>query len=355
LAQAAYLSPFRHPTRSVMMRGVVLLALLALGSAETPNYAMKWESFKTKFNKVFADAKEESSRFETFKSNVDIIYEANEQNMIFELGVNEFADLTPDEFAATHLGLKKPENVWGELPRLGTHVYSGAPLAVSVDWDSKGAVTPVKNQGQCGSCWAFSTTGSLEGAWQIATGKLVSISEQQLVDCDHVDQGCGGGLMDYAFAFAQKNAMCTEESYSYTGRAGSCEASSCKVAIPVHGVTGFKDVTPNSMQAMMEAVSQQPVSIAIEADKSVFQLYKSGVLTGACGTNVDHGVLAVGYGTLNGQDYWKVKNSWGPSWGMNGYVNIAKGFGGSGECAILSQASYPVVNGAAPESVVINI
>merc|ERR1712125_145267 len=161
----------------------------------------------------------------------------------------------------------------GELPYLGRHNASRMTLPASVDWTSKGAVTPVKNQGQCGSCWSFSTTGALEGAWEIATGNLVSLSEQQFVDCDKVDAGCQGGLMDHAFAYAEKNALCTEGSYEYTATGGTCKASSCTTGIPKGGVTGFKDVE----KALMDALEQQPVSIAIEADKSVFQLYSSGV------------------------------------------------------------------------------
>merc|ERR1711972_1051668 len=224
---------------------------------------------------------------------------------------------------------------------------SGKTLADSVDWTTKGAVTPVKNQGQCGSCWSFSTTGALEGAWEIATGKLVSLSEQQFVDCDKVDSGCSGGLMDNAFQYAEKNAICTEESYSYTGRGGTCKASSCTVGIPNGGVTGFKDVAKDDMQALMEAVEKQPVSIAIEADKAAFQSYRSGILSSSCGANLDHGVLLVGYGSEGGKDYWKVKNSWGTSYGENGYVRLLRGKGGAGECGLLSgPPSYPVVSGS---------
>jgi len=168
------------------------------------------------------------------------------------------------------------------------------------------------------------------------------------VDCDKVDQGCNGGLMDHAFQFAEKNAICTESSYPYKGRGGTCEASSCTVGIPRGDVKGYKDVTSDSEQALMSAVQQQPVSIAIEADKMAFQSYKSGILSSSCGSNLDHGVLLVGYGTDGGKDYWKVKNSWGTTYGENGYVRLLRGKGGSGECGLLSQPSYPVVSGSGP-------
>merc|ERR1712194_814419 len=255
--------------------------------------------------------------------NYDFIVKTNAHNLSYKLGVNLFTDLTGDEVAASYTGLK-PKSTWADLPHLGTMQYSGKALADSVDWTTKGAVTPVKNQGQCGSCWSFSTTGALEGAWQIAGNTLTSLSEQQFVDCDKVDQGCNGGLMDNAFQFAEKNAICTEGSYPYKGVDGTCQASSCTVGIPKGDVTGYKDVAKDDMQALMEAVTQQPVSIAIEADKSAFQSYQSGVLSSTCGTSLDHGVLLVGYGSDNGQDYWKVKNSWGTTYGENGYVRLLR-------------------------------
>merc|ERR1712211_156940 len=164
---------------------------------------------------------------------------------------------------------------------------------------------------------------------------------------DTTSLGCNGGLMDYAFAFAEQNAICTEKSYRYTASDGTCDTSSCTVGLSQGSVTGYKDVSTDSEQALMSAVAQQPVSIAIEADQSSFQSYSSGVLTASCGTKLDHGVLAVGYGTDAGTGYWKVKNSWGSSWGEQGYVRLQRGKGGAGECGLLAgPPSYPVVSGS---------
>jgi len=201
----------------------------------------------------------------------------------------------------------------------------------------------VKNQGRCGSCWSFSTTGSVEGAYQIASGNLVSLSEEDLVQCDHNgDSGCHGGLMDNAFEWIEKNGIASEDAYPYTsgaGVTGTCDKT--KSAAPVVTISSFRDVPHKDEDALKSAVSQGPVSIAIEADKSAFQLYKGGVLdSSACGTKLDHGVLIVGYGTdsSSGKDYWKVKNSWGPTWGESGYIRMVRG---KNMCGVASQASYP--------------
>merc|ERR1711907_196423 len=209
---------------------------------------------------------------------------------------------------------------------------------------TKGAVTPVKDQGQCGSCWAFSTTGGLEGAWQIATGKLTSMSEQQFVDCDTSSMGCNGGNMNTAFTWAEKQNVATESSYAYTARDGTCK-SSFSTAIPKGGVTGYKSVgsllSKATVAKLQSAIDQQPVSIAIEADQASFQHYTGGVLSSGCGTNLDHGVLAVGYDSDAG--IWKVKNSWGASWGMDGYIQLSQT---GNVCGILDQPVYPTVSGS---------
>merc|ERR1712078_196226 len=239
--------------------------------------------------------------------------------------------MTLEEFQALNIrGFASAKS--SGLPNLGVHEDSSA--GATIDWTTKGGVTPVKDQGQCGSCWAFSTTGGLEGQWQIASGNLVSMSEQQFVDCDKRDSGCNGGLMDTAFSFAEGTAVATEDSYSYTGRDGSCK-SSFTTAIPKGGVTGYKDVS-NSANALKSAIEGSPVSVAIEADQAAFQMYSGGVISSGCGSNLDHGVLAVG---INDDGSIKVKNSWGSSWGVNGYVNIA-----TSQCGITTSASVPQVS-----------
>lgn len=297
---------------------------------------------------------ERDYRETVYNQNLNKIREHNAGNHSWTMGANKFADLTADEFAAKYIGgfnptLTPKKLLRGQAQRSNTtfDVASGANPA-SVDWTAKGAVTAVKNQEQCGSCWAFSTTGSVESAWFLKKGTLPELSEQQLVDCSTAEgnDGCNGGLMDYGFEYIIKNkGITTEAAYPYTATGpNACKAKGLPVAATL---SSYKDVPVNSETALETAIALQPVSVAVEADQSVFQLYTGGVMDSACGTQLDHGVLAVGYGTdaTTGKEYYKVKNSWGADWGAKGYILLARGakFNPSGQCGIQMAASVPVV------------
>jgi len=249
------------------------------------------------------------------------------------MGVNQFTDLTTQEFSDLYLGYIPRQNDYARS--LNEHVApENQVLADSLDWRTKGAVTPIKDQAQCGSCWAFSTTGSVEGANQIKSGQLQSFAEQQLVDCagSAGNQGCNGGLMDDAFEYIIKNGgIGSEASYPYTAKDGKCT----KVA-SVGTVSKYTDVKKNDETGLMSAVNIEPVSVAVDAQS--WSSYRKGVMTGACGKSLDHGVLAVGYGTDGSDNYWIVKNSWGTSWGEAGYIRLIRD---KNECGIAAAASYP--------------
>jgi C1A family cysteine protease len=337
----------------------VCLVILACASASLPEvHEQAFKEFVAKYEKVYDTDEERAKAFDAFKRNYAYVKAENTKNHSYQLGLNIFADQTPERFYSARLGLSVPSHpkLWAVmgLAHLGTDEYSGATLPSSVDWLKDGAVTPPKNQGSCGACWTFSTTGALEGAWKIATGELVPLSEQQLVDCstNGGNSGCGGGTMDAAFTYLETHKLCAEDSYSYKAAQGTCNVSSCTVGIPSGRVSGFKDVPTQDTNALMEAVAQQPVSIGIEADQNSFQLYSGGVLTKECGSKPDHGVLLVGYGTDQGVDYWKIKNSWGSSWGEDGYIRIQRGKSDDGECGVKLMASYPVIAPSAPAIVV---
>jgi C1A family cysteine protease len=290
-----------------------------------------------------------------WKNNDRIIDETNAKNLTYTLGHNAFSGMSLEEFAEhMHFGLNRELIASSASPALRRGFESVVSVPASVDWRTQGAVTPVKDQGQCGSCWSFSTTGALEGVYAIKRANLVSFSEQQLVDCDYIraggtSLGCNGGDMGSAMEWIGKNnGLCTESAYPYfsgtTKTNGACQKS-CSI-VSGSDISTTVSVSANSDNAMMTALAQQPVSVAIEADQSSFQLYKSGVFTGSCGTNLDHGVLLVGYGNMNGLDYYIMKNSWSTSWGSQGYMYMGKGVqynGGKGQCGVLMQGVYPVL------------
>jgi hypothetical protein len=314
----------------------------------TDNARAMYTAWKQQYPHVTID--DDALRFQIFKENFETIAQHNSHpSADYTMGMNEFGHLTWREFKKMYVGTGlRPDLATSDILRDVHQVPENYQTnkSGSVDWAKKGAVTAIKNQGQCGSCWAFSTTGSLEGAYFLKTGTLTSFSEQNLVDCDtKVDQGCNGGLMDDAFDFIHTNkGLCTEASYPYTGTDGTCNKKCKKVA----GATVKKHTDVGKTQkALMSALDKQPVSIAIEADQSGFQFYKSGVFTGTCGTTLDHGVLAVGYGTMGSKKkgkYWKVKNSWGASWGMDGFILLERGKKqAGGQCGLLNSASYPTL------------
>jgi C1A family cysteine protease len=275
----------------------------------------------------------------------------------YALRLNQFSDMNSKEFRTYVHGhdgsciKKSKKKFFRPLKNLEKKLESVVDNAksnpTSVDWTTKGVVTGVKNQGNCGSCWAFSTTGSIECVSAISTGKLISLSEQQLMDCSRSEGNlaCSGGLMDYAFEYVKKEGgLCTEADYPYKAKDSFfCKANECT---KYDAITGYVDVKKKSASDLETAVASGCVSVAIEADQTAFQSYSSGVLTGKCGTSLDHGVLVVGYGEESGEKFWKVKNSWGDTWGESGYVNICKECSkneGRGECGILMSASYPTV------------
>jgi len=319
---------------------VLCVASFAWVSEQT--YQDAFVTWMTKFDKSYTP-EEFFYRFNTFKTNYDFVQKHNAGNHTWTVELNKFADLSQGEFKNIYLGYK-PELRRGELKPVTLNSLAkrvGAYPAGTLDWVSKGAVTGIKDQGQCGSCWAFSTTGSVEGTIAINKGHLTSLSEQELVDCagSYGNQGCNGGLMDNAFKYVMANGLCTEAAYPYTGKDGTCKKTSCTVSTNSK-ISNYKDVAHNE-GALGSAADIEPISVAIEADQSGFQLYKSGIFCGACGTTLDHGVLVVGYGedASGANPYWKVKNSWGTSWGEAGYIQMCRN---SDKCGIANEPSYPL-------------
>ncbi|MED6221440.1 hypothetical protein PIB30_054652 [Stylosanthes scabra] len=295
-----------------------------------------FSAFKTKFSKMYATQEEHDYRFGVFKSNLLRAKAHQELDPSAVHGVTKFSDLTPSEFRSQFLGLK-PLSLPADAHN--APILPTEDLPENFDWRDHGAVTNVKNQGTCGSCWSFSTTGALEGAHFLATGELVSLSEQQLVDCDHecdpdlnnaCDSGCNGGLMTTAYGYTIKaGGLVREEDYPYTGRdSGTCKFDKSKIAA---SVANFSVVSLDEDQIAANLVKHGPLAVGINA--AYMQTYIGGVSCPfICGKHLDHGVLLVGYGAggyapirFKEKPYWIIKNSWGPNWGEKGYYKICRG------------------------------
>lgn len=327
-----------------MALALVFLALLSASSAFylLPQDAdeQQFKSWMALHNKVYS-MQEFNQRLQIFTENKRRIDKHNEGNHSFTMGLNQFSDMTFAEFRKRFLW-SEPQNCSATK---GSYIRTNSPRPDSIDWRKKGNyVTPVKNQGSCGSCWTFSTTGCLESVTAINTGKLVPLSEQQLVDCaqDFNNHGCNGGLPSQAFEYIKYNkGLMTESAYPYKAYDDKCKY---KPELAAAFVKNVVNITAYDEKGMEDAVAtHNPVSFAFEVT-SDFMLYSSGVYSSSrCHTTTDkvnHAVLAVGYGSDNGTPYWIVKNSWGPDWGQDGYFLIARG---KNMCGLAACSSFPEV------------
>jgi cathepsin L len=324
------------------------LGLLALASADTAKD--QFNEWKETFAVKYANAKEEASRYGQWMKNKAWVDDHNLQyqkgESTYTAGMNKFADLSSEEFASKYLS--KVQDLKGPHPPMCTpsSIAANSTMRTSADWRTAGAVTPIKDQGQCGSCWAFSTVASLEGQWFMSSGNLVSLSEQNLVDCSQNwgNFGCNGGLMDQGFTYIHDNkGIDTEASYPYTAQDGTCVFNAANVGATL---TSCFDIASGDEGALANSINLiGPIAVAIDASHISFQMYQSGVYYEPnCSPQfLDHGVTAVGYGTdaTSGNDYYWVKNSWGTSWGNQGYIQMSRNR--NNNCGIATASSYPQI------------
>jgi cathepsin L len=315
------------------------LATLGFDLCETPVSAELHQSFIqhiSEYGLSYGTKEEYNFRLSLFAQKDAEINEINASQDSFTVGHNMFSTWTQAEYKRL-LGFKMPKNA--ELPE--PTILDESNLQDAIDWRSKGAVNAVKNQGQCGSCWAFSATSAVESHHFIQTGQLLNLSEQQVVDCDKSSYGCRGGWQSNAMTYLKTHGQELTSDYPYTARDGTCQFTAAKGKVDVKSIAS---VTPKSVAQLKAAIAKGPVSVTVEADRTVFQSYRSGILNStACGTSLDHAITAVGYGTENGVDYYIVRNSWGAGWGDQGYIKIAA-VEGVGICGIQQVSVWPTTD-----------
>jgi len=309
---------------------LAVLAIAAVVSAVSlPEAQTEFVAFVSQYNKNYATT-DILYRFNNFKATLDEIERHNAANFTWTKGINEFADMSNEEFMAKVVGNGfDASRVVADEAVMEQKVKG--PIPNDVDWRTQGVVSPIKNQGSCGSCWAFGTTGAIESANKIKTGQMVLLSEQQLVDCSGSagNQGCNGGLPSSAYNWIRTNGICSAADYPYTGRDGSCKKT-CKPVIRISGSTNIG----RTEAAHQTAVTQQPLSIGIDA--TTLKNYKTGIFQGPCGTSLNHAVLTVGYTA----DSWIIKNSWGTSFGEAGFFRFARN---KNLCGMLNVVNYPTI------------
>jgi len=330
-----------NPIRQVVSDGLREVETYVLKIIGQTTHALTFARFAHRYGKKYASSDEMKQRYSIFVQSLETIRSHNSnKGRTYTIGVNEFADMTWEEFSRKKLGAAQHCSA----TKKGNHKLTDAVLPLTQDWRKAGIVTPVKNQGSCGSCWTFSTTGALEAAYAQAYGKSVSLSEQQLVDCagDFNNFGCNGGLPSQAYEYIKFNGgLDSEQAYPYTGKDGLCKYSPQNAAVQV---LNSVNITQGAEDELKHAVGVvRPVSVAFQVISN-FRLYTGGVFTSDdCGSgpmDVNHAVVAVGYGVEDGVPYWLIKNSWGADWGLNGYFKMEMG---KNMCGVATCASYPIV------------
>jgi cathepsin F len=313
-----------------MSKSIILLLVLAslsLSAFAHFSAEAQWGEFKYTHRKVYSRV-EERYRFAVFKNNLLLAQKYQAANPQAKFGVTKFSDLTPEEFKVLYLGLVRKANI---SEKSNYYKPSIKDIPASWDWNQKGAVTDVKDQGNCGSCWAFSAIQNIESQNFLKHNQLIDLSEQQLVDCDKIDQGCNGGEMQIAFQWlADHGGVASEADYPYTGWDETCKFTPSMAKVLV---TGYLNISTNESEIAQSLVELGPLAVGVVADP--WQFYIEGIIgPEVCDGDLDHGVLLVGYGhgmgIISAADFWLIKNSWGGGWGEAGYVRLERGFNACG-------------------------